>query len=120
MTFIPGMNGVRRLDANLYGFQRVQSIADGDPLAVHPFYRAHSSFTAAGMSRPRTFLRSSVLGTNAQTDRAPPSSRRFPHWCWSNVPLRIDLACSQGATPMTALGALQPVADHAAYGRRCP
>jgi hypothetical protein len=37
MTLILGVNGVRRLDANLYGFQRVHSIADDDPLAGHPF-----------------------------------------------------------------------------------
>jgi hypothetical protein len=62
MTFILGTNGVRRLDANLYGFQRVQSLADGDPLTGHPFYRAHSSLTAAGMSRPRTFFAQLALG----------------------------------------------------------
>jgi hypothetical protein len=38
-----GLNGVRRLDVSLYGFQSVSWIADGDALAGDPFYQAHSS-----------------------------------------------------------------------------
>ena len=42
-----GLNGVRRLDVSLYGFQRVAWIADGARLRA--IYQAHSSFIAADM-----------------------------------------------------------------------
>jgi len=34
--------------------------------------------------------------------------------------LRVQLSCCRQASPMSPLGALQPMADGAAYGRRCP
>ena len=37
-----------------------------------------------------------------------------------NVGLGVDPASSIAAASMTGFGALQPVADDAAYGRRCP
>ena len=36
------------------------------------------------------------------------------------VACHMNLGSSVGLASMTVVGALQPVADHAAYGRRCP
>jgi len=38
----------------------------------------------------------------------------------TNACFGLDMSRSTDALQMTAFGALQPVADHAAYGRRCP